>query len=144
MNSKKDSKNSLHKIIATDAAGIGCLILVPILGPLPGPGGIPLLISGLSLLAVNHESARAALDYVKKHSDKLREIVFPDTTWAKWTWDAIVVLLIVSGTIIQMNADWWLFEIISLGLYAGSTTIFMMNRDRITWLDNKIRGARKK
>ena len=139
MAEKKDRKNSLITIIGTDIAGIVCLILVPILGPLPGPGGIPLLVSGLGLLALNHEFARKWLHYVKKHSQSVRDIVFPDVTWIKWFWDCTAVLALVIGTWINLAADWWLLRAFSVGVMASSTTLFMLNRNRITWFDNKIR-----
>ncbi len=139
---KEEKKNSLIKIIGTDIAGIVCLILVPILGPLPGPGGIPLLITGLGLLALNHEFARRWLHYVQKHSKSVRDIVFPDVTWIKWFWDITAVLAMVVGIWINFYAEWWLLKGLSIGIMASSTTLFMLNRDRITWLDNKIRRGR--
>lgn len=141
---KKYSKNPLWKIIATDLAGVGCLILVPFLGPLPGPGGIPLLIAGFGLLAVNHDWADGAVEYVKKNSESLRNIIFPDTTWVKWAWDIFVVILLVSGTWLNVVADHWLLKALSVGIMAGSTTVFMFNRDRIIWLDKQLRRTGKK
>ncbi len=135
MDENEKPKNSLIKIIGTDIAGIICLILVPILGPLPGPGGIPLLVTGLGLLALNHEFAQKWLRYVKKHSDSIREIVFPDVTWIKWAWDIFCVVLLCVGLWLNFTAEWWLLKGLSVGIMAGSSTLFMMNRDRISVLD---------
>lgn len=137
-------KTPLWKIILTDVAGVICIALVPFLGPLPGPGGIPLLITGLGLLAVNHESARNVLHYVKKHSDSLRTIIFPDVTWIKWTWDAVVLMIMALGTWLNFTAEWWLLKAMSIGIMAAASTLFMMNRNRIGWLDNKLRRQRSK
>jgi len=136
----KDSNNSLLKVIGTDIAGVILLILVPILGPLPGPGGIPLLVTGLGLLGINHEWARKWLRYVKKHSDSAREIIFPNKPWAMWGWDITSGLLMATGVWISFFAEWWLLKGLSIGIMASSTTVFMMNRDRITKLDKKLRG----
>lgn len=132
-------KNPLWKIIITDIAGVFLLILVPIIGPLPGPGGIPLLLTGLGLLSINHERPQRWLHYARKHSKSVRDIVFPDITWVKWSWDAAAFLLLVGGTWLNFAAENWFWKGISIGVMASSTTLFMLNRDRIAWLDNKIR-----
>lgn len=141
--SNKSRGNSLLKLMATDAAGIGCLILVPIIGPLPGPGGIPLIIAGLGLLAQNHEFARNWLKYVKKHSDSTREIIFPNVTWTKWGWDIISFILLVAGTWASFQFDDnRLLKIMAVGVLASSSTVFMMNRNRIDTLE-KFLGRKK-
>lgn len=138
--STRKNNNPIWKVILTDLAGIGCLILAPFLGSLPGPGGIPLIIAGLGLLSLNHESAERVLNYVKKHSDSLRNIIFPDIKWAKWAWDITAILVITVGTILNFaSGENTILKIISIVIMASSTTIFIMNRDRITWIDNKLR-----
>lgn len=144
MNNKTKRKNSLIKIILTDIAGILCLLLVPFLGPLPGPGGIPLLLAGFGLLAVNHDWADNAIVYVKKHSASLRNIVFPDVTWVKWSWDIFAVILLAGGTWLNFEAPNIFWKGISIGIMASSTTLFMLNRDRLTWLDNQLKRTGKK
>ncbi len=139
MPKEKERKNSVIKIILTDTAGVVCLILVPLLGPLPGPGGIPLLIAGLGLLAANHDWADRWLHYAKVHSESLRHIFFPNITWVKWSWDIFVVFLIVAGTWLNIVAEPLWLRAFSYVVLAGSTTIFMFNRDRIIWLDKKVR-----
>ena len=142
MAGKKPKDNSLLKVIGTDIAGVICLILVPILGPLPGPGGIPLLVTGLGLLAINHDWAKDWLSYVKKHSESVRDIMFPDTTWAKWGWDIIAASLLIAGLWINLFAEWWLIKGMSIGMMASSTTLFLLNRNRIAKLDEKLRGKK--
>lgn len=139
MPKQSERKNSVIKIILTDTAGVFCLLLVPFLGPLPGPGGIPLLLAGLGLLASNHDWADRWLHYAKIHSESLRHVFFPDVAWAKWAWDAFVVLCLVGGTWFNIIAEGWFWTGFSYVILAGSTTVFMLNRDRITWLDEKIR-----
>jgi hypothetical protein len=41
------------------------MVLAILLGWLPGPGGIPLFLVGLSLLAINHEWAKKRMDSIK-------------------------------------------------------------------------------
>ncbi len=142
---RKNNGNHLLKVIATDVAGVGCLLLVPFLGPLPGPGGIPLLIAGFGLLAVNHDWADDAVVYVKKHSESLRRVIFPDITWVKWSWDIFAVFLLVIGTwfniIFEEN---WLLRGLSIGIMASASTLFMLNRNRLDWLDKKLRRSGKR
>jgi hypothetical protein len=141
---KKNNGNSRWKVLATDTLGVCCLILVPFVGWLPGPGGIPLLIAGFGLLAVNHDWADDAVNYVQQHSESLRGIVFPDRKWIKLAWDVLVLILLVGGTALNFAAENIIVKGISIGIMAGSTTIFMFNRDRISWLDKQLRRTGKK
>jgi len=132
-------KNPLWKVILTDIGGVTLLLLVPIIGPLPGPGGIPLLLAGLGLLSVNHERPQKWLHYARLHSKSLRDIVFPDQKWVKIGWDVFAVFLLIGGTWLNFLAENWFWKGMSIAVMASSTTVFMLNRDRIAWLDNKIR-----
>lgn len=136
---RKNNNHPLWRVIITDIAGILLLLLVPFLGPLPGPGGIPLLISGFGLLAINHDWADDAVNYVKKHSESLRNIVFPNKLWVQRLWDLFSVFLLVSGTYLNFTAEHWFWKGLSYGIMAGSTTLFMMNRNRLAWLDKFLR-----
>jgi len=141
---KKNPNNPWWKVLATDTLGVLLLLLVPFLGPLPGPGGIPLIIAGFGLLAVNHDWADNAIIYVRRHSESLRAVVFPNITWAKWSWDLFALVLLSFGTYLNFTAEHWLMKAISIGIMASSTTIFMLNRGRIDWLDKQLRRTGKK
>ena len=141
---RKQNNNSLFKVIITDMAGVGCLLMVPFLGPLPGPGGIPLIIAGFGFLAVNHDWADNAVVYIRKHSDNLRRIVFPDKTLIKWAWDIFVVLLFSLGLYFNLSAEWWLLKGMSIGIMAGASTILLLNRNRLEWLDKALRRSGKR
>jgi hypothetical protein len=141
---KKNPNNPWWKVLITDILGVLLLALVPFLGPLPGPGGIPLLIAGFGLLAINHDWADGAVDYVKIHSESLRKVIFPDITWVKWSWDIFAALLLAGGTWLNIIAtDNWFWKGISIAVMASSTTLFMLNRDRISWLDKFLRRTGK-
>lgn len=141
---KKNPNNPWWKVLATDTLGVLLLILVPILGPLPGPGGIPLLLAGFGLLAINHDWADGAIHYVKKHSTTLREVFFPNIIWAKRSWDLLAFLLLVGGTYLNIESEYWLLKLVSLGIIGSSTTIFILNRNRISLLDKFIRRTGSK
>jgi len=140
-----NKKNSKLKVILTDTAGVLCLMLVPFLGPIPGPGGIPLLLAGLGLLALNHDWADRWLGYAKTHSDSLRTIFFPNVTWVKWAWDIFSVSLLSFGLWLSFVGEGWFIRGLSVAIMASSTTIFVLNRGRIIWLDKKVRpGSHRK
>lgn len=65
------------KRIAYDVAGVTLIIASPLLGWLPGPGGIPLFIAGLGLLAVHNEWAQKLLHQAQKHAEDFLELIFP-------------------------------------------------------------------
>jgi hypothetical protein len=141
---RKQNGNHIFKVIATDLAGVGCLMLLPFLGPLPGPGGIPLLLAGFGFLAVNHDWADNAIHYIKKHSESLQSVIFPDKTGVKWFWDIFALLLFLGGLWLNLTAEFWLLKGMSYGIMASSTTIFMLNRSRLTWLDKQLRRNGKR
>lgn len=61
----------LYKRIAIDIAGFGLILLGLLTGWLPGPGGIPLILAGLGLLALNYTWAENLLKDLKKRFSKL-------------------------------------------------------------------------
>lgn len=84
------------KNIATDILG-GLLILTALLlGWLPGPGGIPMLIAGLSLLSTNHKWARRWLDWLKHHGERLATYLFANHKLVPF-WQVTAVLLVSAG-----------------------------------------------
>ena len=141
---RKQNGNSIFKVIITDIAGVGCLALVPFLGPLPGPGGIPLILAGFGFLAVNHDWADDAIHYVKTHSETLLKSFFPDKPLFKWGWDIFSVLLLTGGLALNLTAEHWLLKGLSYGIMASASTVFMMNRGRLTWLDQQLRRTGKR
>ncbi|MBP9821134.1 hypothetical protein KBC85_03260 [Candidatus Saccharibacteria bacterium] len=66
------------KRISYDFVGISLIILSALLGWLPGPGGIPLLIAGLAILSVHNKWAHNILVFVKKNADSFFTAVFPN------------------------------------------------------------------
>lgn len=134
-----EHKNPFWKVALYDLAGVGCLILVPFLGPLPGPGGIPLLITGFGLLSVNHEWAKKAVKYTKKHSESIREVIFPPNPKIELLWDVVSAGLLIVGVYMSFRFDHvTLLKILSIGLMAASTTLFMLNRNRLEWFETKL------
>lgn len=63
-------------VIVLDVVGIALIILAILIGWLPGPGGIPLALVGLSLLAINHTWAERLLQRIKAEGLKLKDKLF--------------------------------------------------------------------
>jgi hypothetical protein len=72
-------------------------------------------------------------------------VVFPNVTWVKWAWDLFAVFLLSFGTWLNIVGDeYWILKGISIGIMASASTVFMMNRDRIVWLDKALRRTGKR
>lgn len=99
-----------------------------------------MILTGLGLLAVNHEFARTWLRYAKKHSKSISDIVFPDIPLIKWAWDIVAISVLLFGLWLSFQSEWWLIRGMSIGIMASSSTIFMLNRDRIVKLENLFRN----
>ena len=61
----------IAKVIILDILGVLCLVGALLFGWLPGPGGIPLSIAGLALLALNHTWAQEWLEKLKSKANRL-------------------------------------------------------------------------
>lgn len=127
------------KRILTDIAGYSCLVAAPLIGWLPGPGGIPLFLTGLGLLSINNEWAKRLRHYVSERSQSLSTIFFPDKSVFQWSWDIFVIILLFSGTLISIYSENNFVRASSVAFYASASTIFLLNRRRLQWLDKKLR-----
>jgi len=141
---RKQNDNPLWKVIVTDLAGVGLLILVPILGPLPGPGGIPLLLAAFGMFAVNHDWADDVIHQIKTHSENLQKVMFPNNPKIMWAWDILAFVMLSGGLWLSFTAEHWIIKGLSIGAMAGATTLFMLNRDRLSWLDRFLRRTGKR
>jgi len=131
------------KRVLTDMAGYGCLIAAPLIGWLPGPGGIPLILTGLGLLSINNPWAKRLLHYVRQRSESLSDTVFPNKPIFQWAWDIFAVVLIAIGTLISVYSDNNFVRASAVAFYATATTLFLLNRRRLKWLDTKLRRRKQ-
>ena len=129
------------KRLGVDTAGYLLIVLGISFGWLPGPGGIPLILTGLGLLSIHNTWAHTIRIYLLKHGGRLIEILFPPYPLVQWLYDIVVVLLVVVVTILfwQRAALWQ----ISLGtaLFFLAIAIAALNRER--WVRMKQRGNKK-
>ena len=99
-------------------------------GWLPGPGGIPLFIIGLSLLAINHDWAKRYIDLTKQYANRLGDLIFVENPKLQLFYDIVSPLLLGTGIALAWghSAIWQL----SLGifLFFMGLTIGLGNRGR--------------
>lgn len=127
------------KRILTDIAGYGLIVLGILSGPIPGPGGIPIVLAGLGLLSINNEWARRIRDYLLEHGGNLVKKLFPDTPVVQWLYDALVILLLalVAALAWRYAAIWQIS--LAICLFFLALLVAGMNRDRATQIKAKLR-----
>lgn len=127
------------KRLAIDLAGFGLLASALLFSWVPGPGGIPLLIAALSVLAINHEWARRWRNRARDGGLSLTNKVFINHPIAKWALDIIGGGLIALAVIILNTYTGSLYT--SLAIAAGfmGVGLFLGNRQRLQRLIRLLR-----
>jgi branched-subunit amino acid transport protein AzlD len=121
------------KRLGIDVLGVLLVLSSGLLGWLPGPGGIPLLIAGLGLLAVNHEWAKRWLESVRSNGFTIFDRVINHSRLTQWAVDiAALLLLILLAQSIRVNHGF--VRSISISLVITTTIILLANRHRYRWL----------
>ena len=118
------------KRFGVDAAGYGLILLGILLGWLPGPGGIPLVLAGLGLLSIHNHWARRILTYIKENGLKFIDYIFPENPWIKALHDVLAVLLITSAIILLQSHITYTTIGIGIALIALALVDFFYNRKR--------------
>ncbi len=118
------------KIIVFDTLAVLCFIGVILFGWLPGPGGIPLFLLGLGLLAVNHDWAERWLETAKHHGVSFKKWLFPPTPWVRHTYDVLAVLLVSVGIVLLFWSGNRLIGGGAVIVITFSLFVFLVNRDR--------------
>ena len=124
------------KRIAYDGLGYLLILISPLVGWIPGPGGIAVFLAGLGLLAVHNTWADGIKRYTLKNGGKVMHLIFPKNSTVEWTYDLLAVALLGTASyLIWSHANVWH---ISWGISAFFMAVFIasMNSDRI--------GTRKK
>lgn len=134
---KKQNRSRL-KSIGVDILGILAIIAAGIIGPIiPGPGGIPLLILGLSLLATNHEWAERWLQSVKNQGMNISDKIFSDKPRVKIGLDIASILLIAGGVLLVTQATKSILKTAAISLFITSLLLFFGNRQRAKRIKHK-------
>lgn len=136
-NSKVNFFKRHAKRIVIDSAGYGLIVLGVLLSPVPGPGGLPLILAGLALLSINNSWAERLRLYVLEHGGKMVKLLFPSTTWVQWLYDVlVVVLLILVGVLAWQHQAVWQISL-SVSMFFLAVFVALMNRDRLKSIKHK-------
>lgn len=131
----------LIKRFGVDAAGYSLIILGLLIGWLPGPGGIPLILAGLGLLAIHNHWARRILKYIKDNGLKFLDYVFPEKPIVKALHDFLTVGLIIAVIFLITRTVSPAIIGLSISLTAIAIVDFLYNRKRWQRFKNKIKKA---
>ena len=81
----------------------GLMVLAGLLtGWLPGPGGIPLVLGGLAVLASEFSWARRLLERAKRHVRAFTEWAGSKPLWLRWAGTAGTVALVVGAVYLYL------------------------------------------
>ncbi len=115
----------------TDFVGILLLIGALLLGWIPGPGGIPLLLAGLGLLAINNKWAENILIKLRDKGEDLAKIIFPTNGKIQIIHDFMSVLLATLGMYLVIDKPNKILMYLGFPLIILGITEFLFNRNRI-------------
>lgn len=119
------------KRILFDGVGYLLIAVSPLVGLIPGPGGIAVALAGLGLLSVHNPWAQSLKERTLKNGGKVLHYIFPKNSKVEWTYDLLAASLLAAASYLvwQRAAVWQ----ISLGVSAFFLSVFLasMNRDRL-------------
>ncbi|MDB5182472.1 MAG: hypothetical protein JWO47_256 [Candidatus Saccharibacteria bacterium] len=132
------SRNIL-KIAALDGLAVLCFVGVILFGWLPGPGGIPLFLAGLALLAVNHDWAERWLETARHKGKSFKSILFPDIPWIRHLYDFASVFLFLGASYLFFTTKNHFLAAASIAVICFSAFVFLVNRQRLDKILTKLK-----
>lgn len=119
------------RIIFTDVVGILLIISSPFLGLIPGPGGIPIFLAGLGMLAIHHKWAKDLLHYFKVRGTRLLDAFFPENRYIMLLYDFLFFLLTGISIVILQKYTGSIASAVAFFLLFLGIGIFASNRKRL-------------
>ncbi len=133
----------LHQKIAIDILGALLIIASGLVGWLPGPGGLPLLIGGLSLLAKNHHWAHNLLEQLKINGNKAIKLIFRNNPTLFIIYDIIAFIIAITAIIFLIKLENYKFLWPIAFMFGISVALFLGNRGRYDALESKFKKTYK-
>ena len=107
---KADPTTRIVYRCAVGLVGVALMLVALLTGWLPGPGGIPLFLIGLAVLASEFEWAHRLLHWAKDKFHDLRKWSDRQSVWVRWTSGLGALLLIglaAWGTLVVLGVPTW-------------------------------------
>ena len=134
----KRSNRPFVKRLAIDIAGFGLIIISPLLGWLPGPGGIPVFLAGLGILSLNYEWAENLLkDFEKKRVAFVEKYLVGNKKVAR-TIDLLCISIIGLAVWLFLMTDNTIFRFMNIGMGSFALFILVSNQKRLDRAFNKV------
>lgn len=141
---KNENNRPLIKKIGIDALGVLLILGAALFGWVPGPGGIPLFLAGLGLLATNHKWARRILSEIKHRGMSISETIFKDYPLLIITYDILAVFLVVLAALIFTARTRNIYVGLSVVIFFMGVSLFLGNRQRINKINAWVRKITQK
>ena len=119
------------KQIAADILGLLCIIGSIVTSPIPGPGGLPLLILGLGLLSTNHAWAARWLEYAKQNGGKFSQRIFSKHPTTRWAIDLLGVFCIALAVVLVTQLTRSTTRTAAMSLVFLALFLLLGNRERL-------------
>lgn len=113
-------------------------------GWLPGPGGLPLLLGGLSLLSIHHEWARKLLKKAKDSGTSLYEMFFPDNKKLYLIYDFIGLSIFIGALYIVSLQTKNITQTLAIAASFVAFGLLLTNRRRLEKLSAIVAKLTKK
>jgi hypothetical protein len=133
-----NNQRSRLKRWAMDALAIFLIFISPFIGVVPGPGGIIVLIAGISLLASNHHWAKRFLEYAEEHRSNFFESVFANKK-VSLAADIMGILIIISSIFVAFTAENYILRGLSISVTSATLLILLSNQKRFERLSKKLK-----
>lgn len=119
----------------TFALGLVLICTAPLVGWIPGPGGIALFLAGIAVLASEFDWAESLKSFfLHTVPEEIKNRWQPTPRWQTIFDTTALALLIGAG--LAAYYKWWA-PVLSLGI--GGICLFMFNRDRLGRLKVRLR-----
>ena len=120
--------------------GVFLIAVSPLVGTIPGPGGIAVFVLGTAVLASEFDWAESVKNFfLKTVPEEFNSRWQPTPRWQQ-TFD-ITALLLLTGAAISTYYHVW-YPVLSLGV--GGFSIFIFNRNRLERFKKRLRQRLKK
>lgn len=135
---RANNQRPLYQRIAIDIAGGILVIISPITGLLPGPGGIPVFLAGLGLLAINHEWAHRLIELAATSWQQATAKIFQTNPLLSRAIDVLFGLIIVAAITLNIVYDHPVIRIICFGFISFSLLVLFTNQNRFTRIKRRL------